>query len=1465
MGKHKSLFQVKRLLAVALAVTMAVVSVPVTVQAAPGENQGQEVMTAGTEGSSAQGNMEAGEEETQKPSGDAAGDPADSAQAGDAQQTPEETGKQEDAPAEEDSEPDAGNQEGDSALEDSESETEKQEEDSALEDSESESEKQEETLDAGDVEEDAAQGEAEETLEEPAVAKETQVLPLTSADDIASGSYAENGSDVSWVIDKDGKLTVTGTGDFAESGRSREDTKIPWKSYQNRILSAEINVKGMTDASYMFNDCYSLKSVDVSGFDTGSVTDMSYMFSECHSLTDLDVSGFDTGKVTNMSYMFNNGCGNVTELDVSGFDTGSVTNMSHMFNNGSLNGGVTKLNVSGFNTGSVTDMSYMFSGCKNVTELDVSGFDTGKVTDMSGMFNGCSNVTELDVSGFNTGSVTNMSYMFNNGSVTELNVSGFKTGNVTDMSSMFGGCGNLTALDVSGFDTSNVTDMSNMFYSCRSLSKLDVSGFNTGSVTDMSSMFCYCDTLKSIDVSGFKTGNVTDMSYMFTECDVTELDLSGFDTSNVTDMQYMFRDCRSLTSMDISNFDTSKVTYIKDGDWIHSGYDWMFCDCRSLKYLNIGFVMNLSSLDDGETSGTEPGIINFLGGTSPEIIYTPRNLQKSVRLPVEEGVAWYDNKGTSYRELPQRKTQSIVLVKNKPSADAAMIVAVKSRMVYRCGELLNTDDLTVYHYDAKGTVTPVTEGYTTNAAEIDMSVPGKKILEVTYQDMSAEIEITVETFYTVTFDGNGKDDIARGTKNEVKESADYTFTLVKAKGYSYEVTAVMGEESIMPTVNTAGNIYTIPDVTANLVITIHKTADQPQEPEKKTCMVTFEGTGKDDIAAGTPKEVKEGENYTFTLIKVEGYAYTVTAVMGMQSVTLSVDATGNIYTISDVTADLIITISKTAGQTPDVPDLPEEDRTGLKIKFVHEEDVESIYTGKAIQPEIRVYYNGKILIAGVDYTVKYTDNIRAGMAKISVTGKGNFSKANNQTTFRIVEKNISDSNLTLCGAGADADGKETVKFANASRLTPILYYNNSKLTNKDYVVKSADGNEITNKKLGSNDNNTVIKIVGKPGGNFTGSREVILHVVDKKDLKKFGVTVDKNKTNTVTYNGGSHYIHEIGGALTVTARDENKTKLEYGKDFAVVYQNDLISAGAKKFTVVGMGLYTGSVSKSYTVKPAKDEALTIQYDGSTVSGNKINGSFTFVGAGVTIGDKLTITGSDGILLREGKDYKLTYSGNKKANPNAKCTVSFLGNYKGHSKITLSYEIGKADLGGTDVVIADQLYKNKPGIYKSVPYVIEDKLGANSLLKPSNYKITYYTQDPTNNNNAVQMKGANKVGDGDTVWVKLEAKGNYTGTKIVSYKIRSAKDLSKARITFQDADGKTVKNAVYTGSGITESQMRAVVDGVLAENEKDDIEVIYVDNIKKGKATVIIKATGRDGCKYVGSKKATFSIVARNLD
>ena len=73
---------------------------------------------------------------------------------------------------------------------------------------------------------------------------------------------AEN---ISWAIDANGKLTVEGTGDFARTGTY--ENRAPWQlSY--RYCFADINVSGMTDASYMFFMCENLTSIDMSDFDT---------------------------------------------------------------------------------------------------------------------------------------------------------------------------------------------------------------------------------------------------------------------------------------------------------------------------------------------------------------------------------------------------------------------------------------------------------------------------------------------------------------------------------------------------------------------------------------------------------------------------------------------------------------------------------------------------------------------------------------------------------------------------------------------------------------------------------------------------------------------------------------------------------------------------------------------------------------------------------------------------------------------------------------------------------------------------------------------------------------------------------------------------------------------------------------------------------------------------------------------
>ena len=249
-------------------------------------------------------------------------------------------------------------------------------------------------------------------------------------------------------------------------------TEIPEDLPLHVITDKDGTKLEVTNMSYMFNNCSSLTSVDLSAFDTSGVTAMHNMFYNCSSLASINLGSFNTASVTRMEYMFYN-CSSLTDIDLDSFNTTSVTNMSHIFDGCS---GLTSLDLSKFNTSQVTDMSYMFNSCSNLTSLDLSTFDTSRVTNMSYMFDGCSGLTSLDLSSFNTSLVTNMSYMFY-------------------------GCSNLFALNLSSFDTSEAFDTSYMFYRCSGLTSLDLSSFDTSKVFNMSDMFDACMALESITLN----------------------------------------------------------------------------------------------------------------------------------------------------------------------------------------------------------------------------------------------------------------------------------------------------------------------------------------------------------------------------------------------------------------------------------------------------------------------------------------------------------------------------------------------------------------------------------------------------------------------------------------------------------------------------------------------------------------------------------------------------------------------------------------------------------------------------------------------------------------------------------------------------------------------------------------------------------------------------------------------------
>lgn len=134
------------------------------------------------------------------------------------------------------------------------------------------------------------------------------------------------------------------------------------------------------------------------------------------------------------------------------------------------------------------------------------------------------------------------------------------------------------------------------------------------------------------------------------------------------------------------------------------------------------------------------------------------------------------------------------------------------------------------------------------------------------------------------------------------------------------------------------------------------------------------------------------------------------------------------------------------------------------------------YTGKKIEPEVKVTCDGTTLAKDKDYTVKYENNINAGTAKVTVQGKGShdFSLSG---AFTIEAKDISKLKMPSIGEQRFT-GKE---------IKPELEIKAGKTVLKeetDYTVKYEN-----NVNVGT----AIVTITGE--GNYTGTATIEFGIV----------------------------------------------------------------------------------------------------------------------------------------------------------------------------------------------------------------------------------------------------------------------------------------------------------------------------------------------------------------------------------
>ena len=125
------------------------------------------------------------------------------------------------------------------------------------------------------------------------------------------------------------------------------------------------------------------------------------------------------------------------------------------------------------------------------------------------------------------------------------------------------------------------------------------------------------------------------------------------------------------------------------------------------------------------------------------------------------------------------------------------------------------------------------------------------------------------------------------------------------------------------------------------------------------------------------------------------------------------------------------------------------------------------YDGKAKKPGVMVKLNGKTLKNGTDYTVSYSNNTKVGTAKVTITGKGNYTGSVSKTYS--IKNNFKKATVS---------GISTKAFTGKNITQSItVKYNGKTLKNgTDYTVSYSN-----NKKIGA----AIVKIAGK--GSYTGT------------------------------------------------------------------------------------------------------------------------------------------------------------------------------------------------------------------------------------------------------------------------------------------------------------------------------------------------------------------------------------------
>lgn len=380
--------------------------------------------------------------------------------------------------------------------------------------------------------------------------------------------------------------------------------------------------------------------------------------------------------------------------------------------------------------------------------------------------------------------------------------------------------------------------------------------------------------------------------------------------------------------------------------------------------------------------------------------------------------------------------------------------------------------------------------------------------------------------------------------------------------------------------------------------------------ESESTIYTAEATFTVEPREIEAKDVAFDKELTYT-----GNELTQTVTVTVNGKTLTV---GTDYTVSDLTGtepgSYPVTVAGTGNYTGTVTKSFEIAKADISSAEITYDAGPYGYTGKEWKPEVAVSFNDAALTADTDYTVSYENNINAGTATVTVTGKGNFTGTASKT-FTINKAGLTLNPCTISELCTETDLK--------TRTLP-----------SDFFL------------AGETETGFSIKLTAVEGGDdifavapavVEGENKITFRLKNEVGAATFTVTVTPVSGN---YNGGSY-------ALTISTHDRTDVSGSLSfPDGSAVYTGTGI-----KYENATISGYSGTLRYGYTPNASTGASLDASGLPLTVGTYTVavtfnsDASFGYKTATFTI-TKATPTGTPGYTLIEtsGKtlaDAKLT--------------------------------------------------------------------------------------------------------------------------------------------------------------------------------------------------------------------------------